>query len=40
LGVENIEKVGAIGVPGYGWEAKIIDEQGNPSNRATWASWP
>ena len=29
LGVENIEKVGAIGVPGYGWEARIIDEQGN-----------
>ena len=26
LGVENIEKVGAIGVPGYGWEAKIVDE--------------
>lgn len=29
LGVENIEKVGAIGVPGYGWQARIIDEQGN-----------
>ena len=28
LGVENIEKVGAIGVPGYGWEAKICDENG------------
>lgn len=28
LGVENIEKVGAIGVPGYGWEAKIIGEDG------------
>ena len=28
LGVENIHKVGAIGVPGYHWEAKIIDEQG------------
>ena len=26
LGVENIRKVGAIGVPGYGWEAKIVDE--------------
>jgi len=26
LGVENVRKVGAIGVPGYGWEAKIIDE--------------
>ncbi|MBP3294955.1 MAG: acyl--CoA ligase [Lachnospiraceae bacterium] len=30
LGVENIHKVGAIGVPGYGWECKIIDENGNP----------
>ncbi len=29
LGVENIRKVGAIGVPGYMWEAKIIDENGN-----------
>ncbi|MCD8254588.1 MAG: acyl--CoA ligase [Oscillospiraceae bacterium] len=25
LGVENIHKVGAIGVPGYGWEIKIVD---------------
>ncbi|MDE7010868.1 MAG: AMP-binding protein, partial [Oscillospiraceae bacterium] len=29
LGVENIHKVGAIGVPGYRWEAKIVDEQWN-----------
>ncbi len=29
LGVENIHKVGAIGIPGYGWEAKIIDDKGN-----------
>lgn len=28
LGMENIGKVGAIGVPGYGWEVKITDEQG------------
>jgi acyl-CoA synthetase (AMP-forming)/AMP-acid ligase II len=28
LGVENIHKVGAIGVPGYSWEARIVDEQG------------
>ena len=28
LGVENIHKVGAIGVPGFGWETKIIDESG------------
>ena len=27
LGVENIDKVGAIGVPGYGWQAKIVDEE-------------
>lgn len=25
LGVGNIDKVGAIGVPGYGWQAKIMD---------------
>jgi len=29
LGLENIEKVGAIGVPGYRWECKIVDEDGN-----------
>ena len=28
LGVENIRKVGAIGRPGYHWEAKIVDERG------------
>ncbi|MCR4960827.1 MAG: acyl--CoA ligase [Lachnospiraceae bacterium] len=27
LGVENIRKVGAIGVPGYRWECKIVDEE-------------
>ena len=30
LGVENIHKVGAIGIPGFGWEAKIINDKGNP----------
>lgn len=30
LGVENIHKVGAIGVPGYNWEAKIVDEHRSP----------
>ena len=30
LGVENIHKVGAIGVPGWGWKAKIVDENGDP----------
>ena len=29
LGVENIHKVGAIGVPGYGWEVRIVDENHN-----------
>ena len=29
LGVENIGKVGAIGKPGYLWQAKVVDEQGN-----------
>ena len=28
LGVENIHKVGAIGIPGYDWEVKIIDDKG------------
>ncbi len=30
LGVENVHKVGAIGVPGYGWECKIVDGRGEP----------
>lgn len=30
LGVENIHKVGAIGIPGHNWEVKIVDENGNP----------
>ncbi len=30
LGVENIHKVGAIGIPGYNWEVKIIDEHRSP----------
>lgn len=28
LGMENIHKVGAIGVPGYRWKCKIVDENG------------
>ncbi|MGN0700440.1 MAG: class I adenylate-forming enzyme family protein [Oscillospiraceae bacterium] len=28
LGMENIHKVGAIGVPGFGWEVKIVDDEG------------
>ena len=25
LGVENVHKVGAIGIPGFGWQVKIVD---------------
>ena len=28
LGVENIEHVGAIGIPGYGWKAEVRDDSG------------
>ncbi len=28
LGVENVHKVGAIGIAGYGWEVKIVDTEG------------
>ena len=30
LGMGNIHKVGAIGKAGYGWEVKIVDENGAP----------
>jgi acyl-CoA synthetase (AMP-forming)/AMP-acid ligase II len=30
LGIENIHKVGAIGKPGFQWEAMILDECGDP----------
>ena len=30
LGTENIHKVGAIGKAGFGWQTKILDENGNP----------
>ena len=33
LGVENIHKVGAIGKPGYGWEVKIVGDNGEPVER-------
>jgi len=35
LGVENVKKVGAIGIPGYGWEAKILDENKKPVAQGT-----
>ncbi|MBR6259533.1 MAG: AMP-binding protein, partial [Oscillospiraceae bacterium] len=28
LGVGNLHKVGAIGIPGYGWSAKVVDGSG------------
>ena len=30
LGMDHPHKVGAIGVPGFGWECKIVDEKGDP----------
>ncbi|OPZ73463.1 MAG: Long-chain-fatty-acid--CoA ligase FadD13 [Firmicutes bacterium ADurb.Bin456] len=33
LGLENIHKVGAIGIPGYNWETMIVDENGCPVPR-------
>jgi len=30
LGIENIHKVGAIGVRGFNWEAMIVDDEGKP----------
>lgn len=29
LGIGNERKIGAIGIPGYGWECKIVDEEYN-----------
>lgn len=30
LGIENIHKVGAIGIPGYRWQTEIVDEKRRP----------
>ena len=30
LGMENVHKVGAIGIPGFNWRTKIVDEEGLP----------
>ncbi len=35
LGVEHIGKVGAIGKPGYLWEARIVDEHGEDVEQGT-----
>ena len=33
LGIENEHKVGAIGLPGFNWESRIVDEEGIPVKR-------
>jgi acyl-CoA synthetase (AMP-forming)/AMP-acid ligase II len=33
LGLENTHKVGAIGVPGFDWECRIVDFEGQPIQR-------
>jgi len=33
LGVENIHKVGAIGIPGYNWKVKIVIKEGNEAKK-------
>lgn len=33
LGMDNINKIGAIGVPGYRWKCKIVDEHMNEVTR-------
>ncbi len=30
LGIENVHKVGAIGIAGYGWESMVVDSEKNP----------
>lgn len=30
LGIQNIHKVGSIGLPGFNWHAKIVNEDGEP----------
>jgi acyl-CoA synthetase (AMP-forming)/AMP-acid ligase II len=35
LGMDNIHKVGAIGVPGFDWEFKIVDYDSHPVPRGT-----
>ncbi len=35
LGIENIHKVGAIGVPGHGWSTMIVDDEGRPVPQGT-----
>ena len=35
LGVENTGKIGAIGIPGYGWKIRIVDERRNEVPQGT-----
>ena len=35
LGLDNINKVGAIGKAGYGWETKIVDPEGNEVSKGS-----
>ncbi|HPZ00041.1 MAG TPA: class I adenylate-forming enzyme family protein [Clostridiales bacterium] len=35
LGVENVRYAGAIGVPGYGWQIKLCDQDGNEVPQGT-----
>ncbi len=35
LGVENLHKVGAIGKPGYRWEARVVDDSGQDVPQGT-----
>lgn len=30
LGMENLHKIGAIGIPGFGWECRIVDRKMDP----------
>ena len=34
LGVENIDKIGAIGKAGYGWGTRVVDENGKDVKQA------
>ncbi len=33
LGIENVHKVGAIGIPGEGWQTRIVDDKGKDVRR-------
>ncbi|MDR1137467.1 MAG: AMP-binding protein [Synergistaceae bacterium] len=35
LGIENSHKIGAIGRPGFGWQAAIVSEDGKPAPNGT-----